>query len=182
VILNSRQNSFAFLFPPTFFSDEVKEKYKDYYKNQLLPFDRIDEFMSFTIQQIDFPGWEMTPVQQVRVKGKRQEYKSSKPIEDLFQRTFTLTFKLTDAFLNYFIWLDNSLAFNNFETKDQYTDPMRLILLNNEGYIVSSVVFDKPFMIKQSGLPLSQSSITPEFNTFSVTFQYFRFKIEVLFD
>lgn len=182
MILNVRQNSFVFLFPPNFFADEIKEKYKKYYQSLILPYDTIDEFMSSTIQQVDFPSWSMELQQQTRIKGKRQEYKSSLPVEDYFKREFTITFKMTDAFMNYFIFLDNALNYLDFSNPKQTLQPMRLMLLNNEGYAVSSVVFREPILKGQDGIKLSYSSVTPEFNTFTATFQYYKVDIETDFD
>ena len=182
MILNVRQNGFVFLFPPNFFSDEIKEKYKKYYQSLILPYDTIDEFMSSTIQQVNFPSWDMQLQQQTRIKGKKQEYKASLPVEDYFQREFTITFKMTDAFINYFIFLDNALNYLDFSTREQTLEPMRLMLLNNEGYAVSSVVFKEPILMGQDGIKFSYSSVTPEFNTFTAKFKYFKLDIETDFD
>lgn len=182
MILNVRQNGFVFFFPPDYFSDAVKEKYKKYYQSLVLPYDTIDDFMSSTIQSIDFPAWAMTPVQQTRTLGKKQEYKSSTQVVDNFTRKFTITFKMTDSYLNYFIFLDNALNFLDFSNKQQVSSPMRLSLLNNEGYLVSSIVFNDPLLISQDGIKLSYSAAAPDFKTFSATYQYFDFKIETEFD
>jgi hypothetical protein len=182
MILNSRNNGFVVLFPPDFFSETVKEKYKKYYQSLILPYDTIEDFMSSTIQSIDFPGWNMSPTSQTRLLGKKQEYKNSTPIPDLFTREFTLTFKLTDAYLNYFIFLDNSLEYLDFKNKEQYLSPIRLSLLNNEGYLVSSLVFNKPVLKSQSGINLSYSSVAPNFSTFTAKFQYFDFDLKIDFD
>jgi len=107
MILNVRNNSFVFLFPENFFTESIKEKYKSYYQSLILPYDTIDDFMSSTVQQIDFPSWAMQPAQQTRPLGKMQEYKNSKPLKELFTREITLTMKITDAYLNYFIFLEN---------------------------------------------------------------------------
>jgi hypothetical protein len=182
MLLNVRQNGFIFSFPPDFFALEIKEKYKKYYQSLILPYDTIDEFMSATIQSIDFPGWTMDPVTQTRLFGKKQEYKNSTQVVDLFTREFTLTFKLTDAYLNYFIFLENSLKYLDFSNKQQTFSPMRLSLLDNEGYLVSSVIFKRPILKSQDGFKLSYSSATPDFSTFTAKFVYFDFDIELDFN
>lgn len=182
MILNARNNGFVFLFPPDFFGEDIKEKYKKYYQSLVLPYDTIEDFMSSTIQGIDVSGWQMQPVQQTRILGKRQEYKNSVPVEDLFNREFTLTFKMTDAYLNYWIFLDNALNYLDFNNKTQVLSPMSLSMLNNEGYLVSNIVFNKPILKGQDGLKLSYSSNTPTFSTFSAKFQYFDFDLSINFD
>jgi hypothetical protein len=138
--------------------------------------------MSSTIQGVDFSGWTMQPVSQTRLFGKKQEYKNATPIPDLFNREFTLTFKMTDAYLNYWIFLDNALNYLNFENKSQTFSPMVLTMLNNEGYMVSNVVFNQPILKSQDGLKLSYSSNAPSFGTFSAKFQYFDFDLNINFD
>ena len=181
MLLNVRQNGFIFNFPPDFFAPEIKEKYKKYYQSLILPYDTIDEFMSSTVQQIDFPSWAMQPVQQTRPLGKLQEYKNSKPLKELFTREITLTMKISDAYLNYFIFLENSLEFLDFSNKEQTLKPIKLLMLNNEGYSVSSITFNNPILMSQTGIKLSYSSVTPQFNTFEVKFKYFDFKLDVDF-
>jgi hypothetical protein len=181
MILNARNNSFVFLFPENFFTETVKEKYKSYYQSLIMPYDTIDEFMSSTVQQIDFPSWSMNTAEQVRPLGKLQDYKSSKPLKELFPRDITLTMKLSDAYLNYFIFLENSLEFLDFSNKKQTLSPIRLMMLNNEGYSVSSIIFNNPILTSQSGIKLSYSSVTPQFSTFEVKFKYYDFKLDVDF-
>jgi hypothetical protein len=182
MLLNARQNGFILSFPPDFFADEIKEKYKKYYQSLILPYDTIGEFMSSTIQSIDFPGWEMDPATQTRLFGKKQEYKNAVQVVDTFTRQFSITFKLTDAYLNYFIFLENSLKFLDFKNKQQTFSPIRLSLLDNEGYLVCSIIFKEPILKKQEGFKLSYSSATPDFKTFTVNFAYFDFDIELDFN
>jgi len=182
MILNVRQNGFLFQFPQSYFSTEVKEKYKKYYQNLILPYDNINDFMSSTIQSIDFPGWQMDEVVQRRLLGKKQEYKNATQVVDLFTRKFKITFKLTDAYLNYFIFLENSLKFLDFKNPEQTFDPMILTLLDNQGYMVGSVIFKRPILTNQNGFTLSYSSATPEFKTFTTEYSYFDFEIKLNFD
>lgn len=182
MLLNVRQNGFVFLFPPDYFSEKVQTKYKKYYQSLILPYDTISDFMSSTIQSIDFPGWNMTAAQQTRLLGKKQEFKNSVPVVDNFTREFTITFKMTDAYLNYFIFLENSLEFLDFKNKSQTFSPMRLSLLDNEGYLIASIIFNKPILTSQDGFKLSYSSSTPDFKTFQAKFKYFDFDLELDFN
>ncbi len=182
MLLNARKNGFVFLFPPDFFTQKVTEKYSKYFKNLILPYDTIDDFMSSTVQSIDFPGFDMKEVEQIRPLGKRQGFKNATQVIDLYQRTFSITFKLTDAYLNYFIFMDNSLEFLDFNNKEQTYGPMRLILLDNQGYAISSMIFKSPILTSQEGLKFSYSSATPDFGTFTAKFSYFDFELELDFD
>lgn len=204
MILNARQNSFFINFPADFFNQEVQEKYSKYYRSLLLPYKSLSDFMASTVQTINFPGFNTNLQTQTRVLGKVQELQSSKPIADMFSRELKITFKLTDAYLNYFIFLDNALNYlepanvsaeNTQNSLGQalsvpakinrnhpYFQPIRLTLLNNEGYAVSSIIFNRPMLKSLSEMNLSYSSITPQFTTFTATFQYYNFDLELDFD
>lgn len=204
MILNARQNSFFISFPADFFNQEVQEKYSKYYRSLLLPYKSLSDFMASTVQTINFPGFSSNLQTQTRTLGKIQEVQSSKPIADMFSRELKVTFKLTDAYLNYFVFLDNALNYlepanvtpeNTQRSLGQalsvparananhpFFQPLRLTLLNNEGYAVSSIIFNRPMLKSLSEMNLSYSSITPQFTTFTATFQYFNFDLELDFD
>jgi hypothetical protein len=63
-----------------------------------------------------------------------------------------------------------------------FFQPIRLTLLNNEGYAVSSIIFNRPMLTSLSEMNLSYSSITPQFTTFTATFKYYNFDLELDFD
>ena len=89
----------------------------------------------------------------------------------------------TDKYADYFIFLENSLKYLDFSNRDQPTfSPMRLSLLDNEGYLVSSIIFKRPILKSQDGFKLSYSSSTPDFKTFTAKFAYFDFDVELDFN
>jgi hypothetical protein len=204
MILNARQNGFMVNLPQNFFNSEVEAKYEKYYRNLLLPYKSISDFMASTIQTVSFPSLTSQLPSQTRILGKQQESQSAKPIADMFTREIKLTFKLTDAYLNYFIFLDNALNYlepanenpNNTEnslgkaltnspiknTNHPAFGPIRVTLLNNEGYAVSSIIFNRPQLLTLSELTLSYSSVVPQFATFSTTFKYYNFDLELDFN
>lgn len=203
MILNARLNGFMVQLPVDFFNAEVQRKYEKYYRSLLLPYNNLDDFMVSTIQGINFPGFKSTLQTQINPLGKIQERQSSKPIEDQFDRTLTLTFKLSDAFLNYFIFLDNALNYLSplnvarentqnslgvaqskavVNNNHPFFKPIRLTLLNNEGYAIASIVLNRPMLTSLSEMKLSYSSNTPQFQTFTATFQYYDFNLDLDFN
>ena len=203
MILNARQNGFYLDLPIDFFSPEISKKYEKYYSSLVLPYPTIFDFMSSTIQAVNFPGFDSTLLTQTRPYGKKQDIQSSIPIEDQFSKRLEITFKLTDAYLNYFIFLDSALQYLDREATDPentqnslgtassfspkpevnhpYFNPMRLTLLNNEGYGVASIIINRPMLTKISDFHLSYSSISPQITTFSTVFNYFNFDLELEF-
>ena len=172
MILNQRLNNFILLFPIDFYTETIKERYRAFHKQMLLPYDTLEDFMSSTVHAINFPGWNMDMVRQIRMHGAEQDFKNAKPIKDLQPRKFQVDFKLTDAFLNYFIFYDNSLAYLDFDNKQQYFDGFRIVLLNNEGYPVVFLDLHKVILTGMSDYKMAYSKGEPLFNTFSANFTY----------
>jgi len=172
MILNQRLNNFILLFPNTFFYSEIQERYNAYHKQMLLPYDRLDDFMSSTISSIDFPGWDMGMVRQTRMHGAEQDFKNAKPIKDLVERQFNVEFKLSDAFINYFIFYDNALQYLDFNNKQQYFDGFRIVLLNNEGYAMIFLDLHKVILTGMTNFKMAYSKNEPIMNTFTAKFTY----------
>lgn len=202
MILSARQNGFLISFPDTFFSKAISKKYEKYYNSLIMPYETIEDFMASTIQSVTFNGFIVPMVSQVRPLGKMQEFHSAKPIAEMFERKFTIKFKLSDAYLNYFIFLDNALNYldqGNLEPTNLRRslsgagkpsvvdpqgitlDPIRLTLLNNEGYAVSSIVFNHPILSGMTNISLSYNENAPKFNSFEVSFQFYNFDIALDF-
>lgn len=162
------------MFPPTFFNPALKETYKSYVKQMLLPYETLDDFMSSSIQSISFPGWDMSMPQQTRKYGKEQDFKSAKPVEDLLEREMTVTFQITDGFVNYFIFMDNAVKYLDFrnESKNMYFDVMRLGWLSREGYLLGYIDMKMVVLHGMSNFKLSYAAQAQEFNTFDAKFKF----------
>jgi hypothetical protein len=182
MLLNNRQNSFIFTFPKGYFSAELEEKYDKYVKRMPIPYDTLKDFMNSTIQQISFPTLRtIDNVDQVRPGGFRQHYKSSTTLQNLVSRDFSVTFKLGEGMINYWIMYESIVDFLNFQNPDQYLPDLTLRLLDHEGIIMSSVEFEQSIYTSLSEVQLNYSSTTPQFSTFSVGFKcnYVKIKLEI---
>jgi hypothetical protein len=171
MLLNPKGNSFYFNYPKGFFSPNVTEKYESYIKKQPIPFDNVDQFVNSTIQSIGFPSLTADTVEQVRNLGKRVNYKSSTPVQDLFNKDFSISFKAVDGFVNYFIMLETALHFLNFKNPNQFIDVLPLRIMDNEGNIVFSVTFKEVLFSGVGEISLNYTANNPSVTTFDVGFR-----------
>ena len=171
MILNPRSNSFYFNFPRGFFSERVTSKYENYIKKQPIPFDNVQQFVNSTIQSIGMPGMSIDSVEQVRYLGKKVFYKGSTPVQDLFSRDFSINFKNTDGFINYFIMLDTILDFLNFQNPQVHIQTLPLRIMDNEGNVVFSVSFEEVIFTSFSNMDLNYTSNNHQNQAFSLGFK-----------
>jgi hypothetical protein len=120
-------------------------------------------------------------VEQVRPGGYKQNYKSATTLQNLIQRDFTVSFKLGEGFINYWVLYENIVRFLDFQNPEQYLPDFRLLLLDNDGIIMASVILQQPIVTSISDIQLNYASTTPQFSTFSIGFRcnYVNVKLEI---
>jgi hypothetical protein len=171
MILNPKSSSFYFIFPKGFFPEIVVDKYLPYLKKQPIPFDNVANYMNSTIRSIGFPSMSIDSVEQVRPLGKKINYKSGTPIQDLFSKDFSIQFKLVDGFINYFIMLDTVIHFMDFQNPGLFLQNLPLRIMDNEGNIITSVTFKEVTLTSFSELELAYTSNSPQPSSFTVGFK-----------
>jgi hypothetical protein len=173
MILNSRNNLYDFRFPRKFIPDEVSDKYRAYLNRipGALLADPID-YINYSIQGINIPGITFEPITQADNDGTTRYHRGAVPIQNTIQREFTVTMQLLDGFINYWIMMDTLLYYYARSTKEPYTQPLTLRILDAEGASVAYMEFQKPIMNSINELSLNMAQNVAEFNTFEVTFFY----------
>ena len=172
MLINARQNSFFFQFPKGFFSADLETKYLAYIKRMPIPYDTLRDFMNSTIQQISLPTFQsIDNVEQTRPGGLTQRYKSSTALQNLLRREFTISFKLGEGFINYWIMYDTILEFLDFQNKEEYLPDMVLRLLDNNGVVMASVTMQQSIFTSLGEVQLNYGSTTPSLSTFTVGFK-----------
>jgi hypothetical protein len=173
MILNSRSSNFLFNFPVGFFSKDIEQKYIGYVRAiPGLPWDTVTNMMNAHVQSITMPSLSMDTVAQTRKLGKQQTYKSGQPVPDYFSKEMTVTMKAVEGYINYWIFLDNTLRFLDLSDKRLYFDDIYVRILNDKGYVIQTIRFEKPMLTGLSEISLSYSDNNPEFKTFDCTFTY----------
>ena len=173
MILNSRNNLYDFRFPRKFVPEEVANKYKSYLNR--IPGSLLAEpidYINYSIQGINVPGISFDPITQADNDGTTRYHRGAVPIKNTIQREFTVTMQLLDGFINYWIMMDTLLYYYARSTKEPYTQPLTLRILDAEGASVAYMEFQKPIMNSINELSLNMAQNVAEFNTFEVSFFY----------
>jgi len=173
MIINSRPSNFIFNFPVDFFHKDIEAKYSPYVQRMPgLPWDTVTNMMNAHIQSITMPSLSMTPVSQTRRIGKEQTYKSGQPVPDYFTKEMTVTMKTLDGYINYWIFLENTLLFMDLSDERLYFDDLYVRAIDQEGHVLQTLRFEKPMLTSVSEVSMSYSDNNPDFNTFSAVFTY----------
>jgi len=170
-ILNVRSNSFYFNFPKGFFPGSVETKWIDYLKKQPTPYDTLTSYMNSSIQSVSFPTMNIDLVSQTRNLGKQINYQSATPVQDLFSRDFSVSFRISEGFVNYFIMLETVLDKLAFQNDDLFTPILPLRILDNEGGVVISVLFKEVTLTSVNNIDLNYTANAPTVQTFTVGFK-----------
>lgn len=180
MIINSRSSNFVFNFPVDFIHQDIEEKYRPYVMRMPgLPWDTVSNMINAHIQSISMPSLSMTPVSQTRRIGKEQTYKSGQPVPDYFTKEMTVTMKAVDGYINYWIFLENTLLFLDLSDERLYFEDMYVRVVDQEGHVLQTIRFEKPMLTSLSEISLSYSENNPDFKTFDCTFTYNALEIMV---
>ena len=183
MILNARENSFQFNLPRKFIPDAIAKKYKPYLNR--IPGNLIEEpidFVNYTLQSINLPGMGFDAVEQDRKYGRKLQYRSSMPTQELFEKELTITFQLVDGYINYFILMETLAYYYKFENKKPFTDDLNIRLLDAEGNALVTSRLMRPLIKSLSDLQFSFASNVAEFTTFDLTLGYNRFEVVIELD
>ena len=181
MFLSGRNNQFKFEFPRTFIPSEIGDKYKSYLNR--LPAGLIKDpisYFNYGIQSINFPGPSFDPVSQNDFPGNTRKYRSSIPTQELYDKTFTVTFKAFDGWVNY--WLAFEL-YNYYYSlpgnKPHLPEGIGIQFIDGEGNILVTAKLSQMIMSSITPLNLNFSSNTIEFETFDIEFNYNILDIEL---
>lgn len=172
MILNARANSFYFVFPKGFFPSGVQDKYFQYIKSQSVPYDTLTQYMNSTIQSVSFPSLAATSVTQTRPLGKTITYQSATPIQNMFSQGFSVTFRMAEGFVNYFVMLETMLEHLNFKNPELFVENLPLQTLDNNGNVITTIQFKGVTIASLSELTLNYTQNAPTATSFSAGFNY----------
>lgn len=178
MLLNNLTQNFAIYFTCNTFYPEVVDMWKPVMKRMFLPYLDIESLMNSQITSISFPSVQHNPVQQ-----GYQNYKLTKrggrQLNQEMTKTFTLTFKLTESYLTYFIARQQFDLFLKLgeQAQDLYMPPISITILDDGGFEIITYTYSEITPTNLSDFDLSFAARPGTFNTFTWEFSYNYFDI-----
>jgi hypothetical protein len=171
MILTSKNNNFIVTFNQGWFYPSVVKKYETYIKKLPIPYQTLHDYMTASVQAMTFPALSAEPVEQVLYEDPYSS-KGGKRLETYLSRELTLTFKLYEGYINYWIMFDQFVAYYNLNNKEAFMPDISLTFLDQTGFEFLTVQFHQIVILNISELELNYSSNTAEFKNFTMNFKY----------
>lgn len=177
MILNSLNNQFIVQFPSGFFYTDIVKKWTPVVKRMKLPYETLEDFINATVQSITFPAVELPPVEQGQSQFRIQ-YRPGKELEPLIDKNLTITFKLSEGFISYWILFEQIEKFMEYGDTVPFWPPMYVSFLDHRGFELVAFSYEKIIPLNLSQFEISYAQTAAEFNTFSMGLRYNRYVIK----
>ena len=135
------------------------------------------DLVEISLQSITVPSYQYDAVSQGGVDTMNHNeittnLRGTFNAQDLTQKSLTLTFKLLNGYINYWVLLDTWFYHYDMENPNADFGDISLNTLDNEGNIMFTRTFKKCLFTGISDFELSYSDNTQTFDTFTIDVQY----------
>lgn len=186
MFLNPRSDLFIFQFPSNFVQPSIAEKYNTYLKQFPRVQDTIIDVLNENIQGITMPSFQYDPIQQNKIRnpgyvGSQESYVSNESVQNVIDKTFTVTIRHIDGYLSYFAMLEVFFGAYNFTEQTPnsgHFGTFNVRTLSVDGYAMYTFKMHRMIMSGLDQLSLTFGKMDRSFQTFDVTFRYSEFDTE----
>jgi len=174
MFLNPRADLFNFMFTKDFIPTTIASKYENYLNSVVgSPITKAIDYVNYSIQGINLPGLSYDIVEQMSPYGWTRKHRSSTHPQELMSKELTVTMKMLDGFVNYWLMFDVlSYYYEVSKPSEGYIPDQRIEILDSCGNVVRTILLKRMLYNNISELNLNFSSNNPEFLTFDLSFVY----------
>jgi hypothetical protein len=177
MILNSLNNQFVVQFPKGFFYPDIVERWTPVVQRLKLPYQTLEDFINACVQSITFPSVELNPA--IQPQGQFPiGYRPGKELEPLIDKNLTITFKLSEGFISYWIMFEQIEIFQLYSATVPFWPPMYVSFLDHHGFELVAFSYEKIIPTNLTQFEISYAQTAAEFNTFSMSIRYNRYNIK----
>lgn len=201
--LSPRLDLFDFSIPKTFFPEEIIAKYDNIISsNKPCVIKDSLNYLNESIVGFSLPGLsdlniyqyqisKFNPVNTKQFDSKttfttepfhENKYQSSENILAKIEKQFTITFRLNQGLLNYFMIYET--AFHRYCRPYMYdsNDVFELYLKNESGKYIAKIIFKQPQINSIDGLEFSMNKVERGSETFNVIFDFNNIDFDFLYE
>lgn len=175
-LLNAKMNQYAIWFPKDFFYPEVRERWTPVVKRLKLQYQSLEDFFNASVQSVTFPEVRLDPV----IQGQSQfkiRYRGGKELEPILDKMLTVTFKLSEGFITYWMLFEQIEYFQLYKETAPFWPSMYISFLDHHGFELLNFEFQKIIPIAMSQFNISYATVAADFNVFTFNMAYNRYKI-----
>lgn len=160
------------------FYPEVEELWKPVIKRMFLPFLTLEDFFMSQITSISFPSISTGNVSQSNQMYELKK-RGGKQLDHTMSKSFTLTIKLSESYMTYFMARQQFELFLKFgeNAKNLYFPPVSVCILDDGGFEAVTYTYYQLTPSSLSDFDLSFQPRAGSFSTFTWTFDYNYFDI-----
>lgn len=177
MILNSKNSHFVLNLPKGFIYENIEEKYDRFLSRLPKYYETVLDYLNLSAQSISFTGVTSENVEQL-FNRRKQQWKGGFDFDYQIPREFSITFKLNEGFINYWILYEHFRQYLAFKQENKFLKDIRVAFLDRDGYELISFEFLQITMTSISEVTLDFSSNTPNSSTFSCDFTFNDFNIK----
>lgn len=175
-ILNAKLNQFAIWFPQDFFYPEVRERWTPVVKRLKLPYKSLEDYVNATVQSVTFPEIVLQPVTQPQTMFQIK-YRGGKELEPILDKNLTITFKMVEGFITYWMLFDQIELFQLYSERKPFWPSMYVSFLDHHGFELMAFEFQKIVPTGMSPFNVSYATVAADFNVFTFNMTYNRYRI-----
>lgn len=179
MLLNPLNQNFVVWFPANFFYNDVVKLWKPVCKRLYLPYLTLEDMFNAQITSVSFPSIQTSNVTQ-QMQNFQITKRGGKTLEQQMAKTVTLTIKLTESYMTYFIARQQMHLYLNLGKtfkEDLYLPPLNITILDEGGFENITYTYYQLTPSSLSDFDLSYSARPGSFTTFTWSFSYNYFNI-----
>lgn len=183
MVLNNKPQMFTFYFPSNFWYPEVVEAWTPIVERMKLPYTDLTDFMNSQVQSVVFPGANLPLATQQR-DNYEVAYQGGEELEYDINKTLSITFKLTESYLSYWVIWSQTDIFLHYKEKYRgrnhsiWMEPVKLGFLLDNGVQLVDFTFKEITPTNIGNLTLSYAATVASYNTFNWDLRFNTFDIK----
>jgi hypothetical protein len=177
--LNSASGQFVFNLPTDFVPQEISETYQPLLEKNWVQYENVIDYLNSTIKEVSSPGLSIDTAEQMRMRGKKVNYKPSTNVQDIVSsRQLDITFREVDQGLNYWIMYDIFIKHYLDTEYIKFVPPFTITAVDIHRDAIYDLKFREIILVSLSENRFSYNDQAFDEKTFSLTVNFNWYDIE----